>query len=96
MTGMDRIYHLTEAGRRALERLDSGLPQAIRQLLGAVGSAAHFAGIAARLSRYGECDILARLEDLVAIGLVESIALEWLAELVELGTYAPEPMTAPR
>lgn len=93
---MDRIYHLTQAGRQALEHLDSGLPQAIRQLLGAIGFATHFDEMAASLDRYDQRDILARLEDLEAIGLVESIAVEWLAALLEIGSYAAEPRAAAR
>ena len=96
MLGMERIYHLTGTGRQALECPHSGLPQAIRQLLGAIGFATHFDEIAASLARYDKRDILARLEDLEAIGLVESIAVEWLAALLELGSYAAEPRAVAR
>jgi hypothetical protein len=96
MPEMDRVYHLTEAGGEALARSDCGLPQAIRELLGAVGPATYFNAIAASLNQYDERDILERLEDLEAIGLVESIALQWLAALAELGSYAPEPIAMRR
>lgn len=94
MLSMERIYHLTEAGSRAAACAHSGLPSAIQELLGTVGGATLFGEITARLDRYDACDILARLEDLEAIGLVESVALEWLAELFQLGTYAPQPLAA--
>jgi hypothetical protein len=93
---MERIYHLTEAGSDAVACRNSGMPQAIRQLLAAIGFATHFDEIAASLARYNQRDILARLEDLEAIGLVESIAVEWLAALLETGSYAAEPRAAAR
>lgn len=96
MPDMDRIYHVTQTGRQALARPHCGLPRAIRQLLGSIGEATWFGEIAARLDRYDEADILARLEDLEAIGLVESVPLEWLMELYGLGCYAPQPLLAPR
>ncbi len=94
MPDMDRIYHRTQAGNQAAACAHSGLPPAIRELLGNVGGATLFDEIAARLDRYEACDILARLEDLEAIGLVESVALEWLAELLQLGAHAPQPLAA--
>jgi hypothetical protein len=92
---MDRIYHLTQAGRHAIARPDCGLPRAIRELLGSIGFATPLEEIAARLGRYGKRDIQARLEDLEAIGLVESIAADWLLELLALGSWAPQPIGAP-
>ena len=93
---MDRIYHITQEGRQARARPDSDLRPAIRQLLCAIGCATCFADIAARLDRYDPRDIFARLEDLEAIGLVESISPDWLQALLELAVYAPRPADALR
>ena len=93
---MDRIYHITQEGREARARLKSDLRPAIRQLLSAIGYATAFGDIAARLDRYDPRDILARLEDLEAVGLVESISPEWLRALLELAACAACPAGALR
>lgn len=73
-----RIYQRTEAGERAAQLAGSGLPQEVLRLLRFVDGETPVAAVAA-------------LEDLEAIGLVESVSVQWLAELVELGEYAPAP-----
>ena len=81
MQGMEasaRIYHLTEAGVRAAWLVESRLPQGALQLLRSVGAASC-------------ADELELREDLEAIGLLESVSTEWLAELIELADAAAEP-----
>jgi hypothetical protein len=73
-----RIYHLTDPGVRAAWLVKSRLPRRVLQLLRSVGAAT-------------SCDELDRLEDLEAIGLLESVSAEWLAELIELAEAAAEP-----
>jgi hypothetical protein len=89
---MDRIYHITREGRNARARRGSALPPAILHLLCEIGHATAFGDIAARLARYDEQHIFARLEDLEAIGLVESIGPEWLEALLELAAAAERPV----
>lgn len=81
---MESIYHLTAQGRAARELPGSALPQVYRELLGCVGRATLFGELAAQLERYGEAELRARLEDLEAIGLVESVPALWVAALFEL------------
>ena len=70
-----RIYQRTEAGDRAARLVGSRLPQEVLRLLRFVDGETPVAEVAA-------------LEDLEAIGLVESVSVQWLVELVELGNYA--------
>ncbi len=70
-----RIYQRTEAGDRAAKLVGSGLPQEVLRLLRFVDGETPVAAVAA-------------LQDLEAIGLVESVSVDWLDELVELGNYA--------
>ena len=78
MAASARIYHLTDPGVRAAWLVESRLPKRALHLLRSVG--------AARSS-----DDVDRLEDLEAIGLLESVNIEWLAELIELAEAAAEP-----
>ena len=81
MAAVERIYHRTQAGTQAATLAGSGLPPAILELLRAVCQTTHLDELATRCQ--GE-DVVARLEDLEAIGLVESIPAEWLVELLEI------------
>lgn len=76
MDRISRIYHLTAEGRQARALGASGLPPAVRELLASVDAATCFGELPA--------EVRARLEDLEAIGLVESVSAEWLAELLAL------------
>jgi hypothetical protein len=87
------IFHRTPEGNRAC---DSGLPEAHRAVLQCVGNAMHFDAIAARLAHRTTDEVARCLDDLEAIGLVESIPLEWLVELYMLERYEPEPLAHPR
>jgi hypothetical protein len=42
-----------------------------------------------RASARPDRELRARLEDLEAIGLIESVSAEWLAELYDLACYVP-------
>jgi hypothetical protein len=78
MATSERFYHLTDPGVRAAWLVESHLPRRVLQLLRSVGAA----------TSSGDLD---RLEDLEAIGLLESVSAEWLAELIELAEAAAEP-----
>ena len=85
-------YSRTQSGDEAAGLPRSRLPAAILRLLCATGHGRHFEDIAAGLREYDRRDILARLQDLEAIGLVESVELEWLRELLELCACLEEPL----
>jgi hypothetical protein len=87
----ERIYHRTEAGTLAAWLTGSRLPRSVLALLRSVGPAMPAREIAGALGRHDKAQIVERLEDLEAIGLVESVSVEWLAELVELATCAAGP-----
>lgn len=78
------IYHLNSAGNDACEQADSRLPEVYQNILARIHGATHFDEIAMQLSGYPHTQILRCLDDLEAIGLIESIPLEWLAELYAL------------
>lgn len=83
-----RIFHRTAEGTRACE---SRLPEAHRAVLRSVGEATHFDAIVARLAHEQPIEELVRcLDDLEAIGLIESLPLEWLVELCTLELCALE------
>lgn len=79
----DRIFHRTAEGARACE---SRLPEAHRAVLRSVGEATHFDAIAHAHAQRPIDEVVRCLDDLEAIGLIESIPLEWL---VELCTFEP-------
>ena len=85
---MDRLYHRTPAGARAL-LVGLSLPQPVRALLAALGATCELREVASLLPASREEDLLACLEDLEAIGLVESVPSQWLTELVELAACVP-------
>jgi len=89
----DSIFHRTPEGNRAC---DSGLPEAHRAVLQCVRNTTHFDAIAARLAPRANDEVARCLDDLEAIGLVESIPLEWLVELYMLERYEPAPLAHPR
>lgn len=91
---MDRLYHRTPAGERAL-LVGASLPQPLRALLAALGDACGLRDVASRLPAAGEEHLLACLEDLEAIGLVESVPRQWLAELLELAACVPGESAGP-
>ena len=76
----DSVFHRTHGAPSC----GPGLPERHRDVLGAVGELTHFDAIAARLSSRSTDDILCCLDDLEAIGLIESIPLEWVVTLCML------------
>ena len=88
----DSIFHRTPEGTRARH---SRLPEKHRAVLQSVGDVTHFDAIAARLGEQPSDEILRCLDDLEAIGLIESIPLEWLVELYTLELCEVEPMARP-
>jgi hypothetical protein len=91
------LYHRTAAGREACARTPQW-PAAPRHraVLGAVHEATRFDEIQARLSRLSRAELLGCLEDLEAIGLIESVSVDWLCELYALGDYEPQPLAKRR
>lgn len=77
MTNRGALYLRTPEGEAAARLATSDLPRPYRDLLGAVGTATII-----------PFDPLSQplLDDLEAIGLVESVSLEWIAALCELET----------
>jgi len=94
MASMQRIYQRTAAGSRACQRLACGLPAGYRRLLQCLGEPATLQLVAQRLAGYSACDLPSWLNALEKMGLVESVAPEWVEELLALGCYEPEPVPA--
>lgn len=82
----DTIFQLTPEGLRCRDGA-CRLPQHYRSVLQSIGGLTAFEAIAAQLASHGEAQIAVYLEDLEAIGLVESVPLEWLRELHLLGSF---------
>ena len=85
----DSIFHRTAEGGRAASRSGSRLPEQHRAVLACLNGATHFDAIAAQLGSRSVEQLLRCLEDLEAIGLVESMPLEWLVELHLLCSQEP-------
>ena len=83
------MFHRTAEGLRACE---SALPEMHCMVLRAVGEATHFSAIAALLVHQPIDDVLRCLADLEAIGLIESVSLEWLLDLYLLELCEAEPV----
>jgi predicted transcriptional regulator len=81
---MTSLFHKTDAGYEACRRARSTLPQDYVGVLDAVHYATRFAAIAARLPHCPEAKIVGYLEDLEAIGLIESVSLDWLRAVYAL------------
>ena len=56
-------------------------------ILESVQYATHFNSVAARLPYCSKARIACYLEDLEAIGLIESVRVDWLRELYALGDW---------
>jgi hypothetical protein len=86
------LYHLTAAGREACAHTEWPAAPRHRAVLGAVHEATHFDEIRARLSHLPSAELLSCLEDLEAIGLIESVSVDWVCELYALGYCEPQPL----
>jgi hypothetical protein len=75
------IFRLSEQGLQVRCSRTSRLPQRYQRLLQAIDGLTPFDVIAACLPLESRARVAQYLEDLEAIGLVESVTLEWLAEL---------------
>src|SRR4051812_1872830 len=75
------LFHLTEHGADARDAVGSRLPERYRAVLRQIDGATPFRVIAASIRHLPEDQIASCLADLEAIGLVESVPLEWLSEL---------------
>lgn len=92
MTCTQRIYQRTAAGARACQRSVSGWPEGCRRVLQHLRHPATVEEIAQRLPGYSACAVPNWLHVLEKMGLVESVAVEWMEELIALGYHEPEPM----
>lgn len=88
MATTQSLFHRTDSGHQACERADSRFPQDYRTALEAVQHATHFDVVRACLGHCSQAQVVRYLEDLEAIGLIESISADWLRELYALGDYA--------
>jgi hypothetical protein len=75
------IFRLSAQGLEVRGSTNSRLPHCYQALLQAIEGVTPFDAIAARLPLDSEVRIAEYLDDLEAIGLVESVTLDWLAEL---------------
>lgn len=91
MERMQALYQRTREGARAAARIDSGLPHDYRALLEATARATLFDDLAAALPQCPPEHVLRCLDDLEAIGLVETVALGWLLALYALDGHAVGP-----
>jgi hypothetical protein len=91
MASPQRIYHRTGTGRRARKRLVLGLPEGYRRVLDCVQGPSTFGDILNRVPQYAGCGLADWLGRLETMGLVESVTLEWIEELMALGYYEGEP-----
>ena len=78
MAGIQRIYQLTIAGRRALR--SRRLSDERRKVIALLRKATP-------LNQVGD------LDELEAAGLLDSIPMQWLVELYALGDYQPQRLS---
>lgn len=89
MATAQSIFHRTDAGQQACERADERFPRHYRDALEAVQHATYFDVVRACLGHCSQAQVVRTLEDLEAIGLIESISADWLRELHALGDCLP-------
>lgn len=93
MATTDSVFHKTAAGHRACRLADPRLPQDYRTILDAVQYATSFSAIEARLRHCSKAQIVCYVEDLEAIGLIESVSPEWFVALSRHGGYEPNRLS---
>jgi hypothetical protein len=86
----ESLLHITAAGREARGCVGSMLPDDYRTILAAMDGFVRFDDLAAALHHRSNEEILSCLDDLEAIGLVESLPLDWLIDLCMLARYEPQ------
>ena len=72
----ERLYRRTQAGTTALQQQDAGVPLACRRVLSLVDGDTHPDTLRARLPNLSASAAVRMLDDLVARGLLEAIALQ--------------------
>jgi hypothetical protein len=87
MAKIERSYQRTDAGRKAWEKQDSGLPAEYRRILGLLQTQIHSDAIRAALRRYSDEQIVAWLTELESLGLVVSEALSAKHDLDFTGSF---------
>lgn len=66
------IYRRTEAGRKAWDTQNTGVPLEYRRVLGAIEADVHCDSLRATLGRYSEAELFELLAELELRGLIES------------------------
>jgi len=92
MEDIQRIYHRTTEGHRAL-RSRARLAHHHRKVLALVQKATPGNHITAKLRECSQTQVLSYLDELEAAGLVDSIPMQWLIELYALGDYEPRALS---
>ena len=87
MATTQSLFHRTAAGHQACRQAGSHLPRDYRAALEAVQQATPFDVVRACLGHCPTAQVARYLEDLEAIGLIESVSEAWLRELYALGSY---------
>jgi hypothetical protein len=85
------IYQRTRSGTRALQLAGTGLPRRLLDLLAAVDRVSPGSAIRGRVADMDESEIQRSLDDFEAIGLIESVAMDWVEELLRTSAYLPRP-----
>lgn len=81
MIDTQTVFQRTDAGEEAHERPGCALPPAYRALLACIGAPTSLDAIEARLAHCSGDEVARYLEDLEAIGLIESVSPQWLEAL---------------
>ena len=89
MATRQSIFHRTDAGQQACARADERFPRRYRKALEAVQHATHFDVVHACLGHCSPAQVARTLEDLEAIGLIESVSVDWLRALQALDDCVP-------
>lgn len=95
MASTQRIYLRAGTGRGARARLVLGLPEGYRRVLDCLHRPGTLGELLNRVPQYSGCALADWLGRLEKMGLVESVALEWIEELIALGCYEVEPAGTP-
>ncbi|MGH8668913.1 MAG: hypothetical protein ACREUH_06725 [Burkholderiales bacterium] len=73
MSGEKRKYRRTEAGRKAWESQQSGLPAAYRRILGLMHAAAYSDEVLGAMQEFSARQVLDWLDELDTLGFVEAL-----------------------
>jgi hypothetical protein len=83
----ERLYRRTQAGTTALQQQDAGVPLALRRMLSLVEGDTHPDTLRARVPNLTAAAAVRMLDDLVARGLLDAIALQADHDLDFTGSF---------